>query len=115
MLYNHNVYQAEDRILCLGIHQKGYKLVFLPDALADVDPIKSLPDLFGQRKRWINGSYFAFEKVKKELDSNTDNNNEGFSCSLRALNIYLSLQNILTYFAPSFFLLIVHFSMQAIN
>lgn len=26
----------------------------------------------GQRKRWINGSFFAFEKVKKELGDPTN-------------------------------------------
>ena len=67
MLYNENVYLAEDRILCMGIHQKGFDMAFLPDAYAEVDPMKTVHGLLGQRKRWINGSYFAFEKVKKEL------------------------------------------------
>ena len=67
MLYNENVYLAEDRILCMGIHKKGFDMAFLPDAYAEVDPIKTVHGLLGQRKRWINGSYFAFEKVKKEL------------------------------------------------
>jgi chitin synthase len=51
----------------MGIHKHGYKLQYLPDAFALVDPMKSLPDLLGQRKRWINGSFFAFNKVKKQL------------------------------------------------
>jgi chitin synthase len=67
MLYDENVYLAEDRILCMGIHKKGFGMAFLPDAYAEVDPMKSVHGLLGQRKRWINGSYFAFEKVKKEL------------------------------------------------
>lgn len=67
MLYDENVYLAEDRILCIGIHTKDKDLVFLPDAYAEVDPIKTVHALLGQRKRWINGSYFAFEKVKREL------------------------------------------------
>ena len=67
MLYSENVYLAEDRILCMGIHKKDYSMAYLPDAYASVDPIKTVHGLLGQRKRWINGSYFAFEKVKKEL------------------------------------------------
>ena len=67
MLYDENVYLAEDRILCMGIHKKGFDMAFLPDAYAEVDPIKTVHGLLGQRKRWINGSYFAFEKVKREL------------------------------------------------
>ena len=65
MLYDENVYLAEDRILCMGIHKKGFGMAFLPDAYAEVDPIKTVHGLMGQRKRWINGSYFAFEKVKR--------------------------------------------------
>lgn len=65
MLYNENIYLAEDRILCMGIHKKGFEIKFLPDAYAEVDPIKTVHGLLGQRKRWINGSFFAFEKVKK--------------------------------------------------
>ncbi len=64
MLYNENVYLAEDRTLCMGIHQYKYDLAYLPDAYAWVDPIKTLYGLLGQRKRWINGSFFAFDKVK---------------------------------------------------
>jgi chitin synthase len=66
-MYDENVYLAEDRILCMKIHQNGYKLQYIPDAFATVDPMKSLQDLLGQRKRWINGSFFAFSKVKKTL------------------------------------------------
>jgi len=52
----------------MGIHKNGYKLLFLPDASAEVDPIKSLSALLGQRKRWINVSFFAFAKVKNSLN-----------------------------------------------
>lgn len=48
----------------MGIHQNDYDLQYLPDAHAYVDPIKSVHGLLGQRKRWINGSFFAFEHVK---------------------------------------------------
>lgn len=49
----------------MGIHKKGFDMTYLPDAYAEVDPIKTVHGLLGQRKRWINGSFFAFEKVKK--------------------------------------------------
>jgi len=48
----------------MGIHQNGFDLDYLPDSHAWVDPIKNLHGLLGQRKRWINGSFFAFESVK---------------------------------------------------
>ena len=67
LLYNENVYLAEDRTLCMGIHQQGFDLAYLPDAGATVDPIKTLYGLLGQRKRWINGSFFAFQDVTKSV------------------------------------------------
>ena len=60
MLYNENIYFAEDRILCIEIFKKGYKLGYIPSAFSLVDPIKSIDKLLGQRKRWINGSFFAY-------------------------------------------------------
>lgn len=65
VLYNENIYLAEDRILCMGIHKNEKDIIFMPDAYAEVDPIKTVNGLMGQRKRWINGSNFAFEKVQK--------------------------------------------------
>ncbi len=67
MLCNENMNLAEDRILCFGIHKNGFDLAFLPDAYSEVDPIKNLHSLLGQRKRWINGSFFAFAKVKEDF------------------------------------------------
>lgn len=75
MLYNENIYLAEDRILCMGIHKKGKEIVYLADAFATVDPIKTVSDLLLQRKRWNNGSYFAFEKVKKEMNTHWEASN----------------------------------------
>jgi chitin synthase len=66
-MYEENVYLAEDRILCMGIHLNGKQLLFLPDAYSFVDPVKNIGALLGQRKRWINGSFFAFEKVSKDF------------------------------------------------
>ncbi len=111
MLYNENVNLAEDRILCMGIHTRGYDMAYLPDAYAEVDPIKTVHGLLGQRKRWINGSYFAFEKVKKELSLHEKTN--GFECCLNIQILYLTLMNSLSYFSPSFFLFTVHIAMEA--
>jgi len=62
-LEDSNMYLAEDRILCLGIHALGYDLHYLPDVESYVDPVTSLTKLLGQRRRWINGSWFAFNYV----------------------------------------------------
>ena len=62
-LEDSNMYLAEDRIMCLGIHALGYDIAYLPDVESSVDPVTSLTRLLGQRRRWINGSWFAFNYV----------------------------------------------------
>ena len=61
------MYLAEDRILCLKIFSRvgeRYNLIYLPDAYAEVDPVTYLINMIGQRRRWINGTIFAFRYVK---------------------------------------------------
>ena len=90
----------------MGIHKKGYEMAFLPDAYAEVDPMKTVHGLLGQRKRWINGSYFAFEKVKRELSQNGR-----CEICLQFQMFYLSFMNALSYFSPAFFMFTVHIAM----
>lgn len=92
----------------MGIHQNGYDLEYLPDAHSWVDPIKTLPGLLGQRKRWINGSFFAFEKVKTTLSKDSSGD-----CCLKLQIGYLSFMNTIAYFAPSLFLFTLHIAMYA--
>jgi chitin synthase len=70
-LEDSNMYLAEDRIMCLGIHALGYTLDYLPDAESVVDPVTSLTRLLGQRRRWINGSWFAFNYVQEHSYEST--------------------------------------------
>ena len=99
---------AEDRTLCMGIHQNGYNLEYLPDAHAWVDPIKNLHSLLGQRKRWINGSFFAFEKVKRTLKES-----EKWDICLKLQIAYLNFMNMLAFISPALFLFTIHIAMFA--
>lgn len=87
-------------------------MAFLPDAYAEVDPMKSLPALMGQRKRWTNGSYFAFEKVKKEL-SEFHARTGTWEPLLYLQILYLTMMNSLSYFSVSFYLFTVHIAMES--
>ncbi|CAG9335226.1 unnamed protein product [Blepharisma stoltei] len=75
--YESNVYLAEDRVLCLSLvskkiakPQKSYLLRYIRRAIAETDAPDTLGGLISQRRRWINGSWFAvlhffssFEKI----------------------------------------------------
>lgn len=57
-----NMYLAEDRILCFELlARKGcsWTMHYVQDAVARTDVPHDLVSLIAQRKRWLNGSFFA--------------------------------------------------------
>lgn len=95
-LEDSNMYLAEDRILCLGIQALGYDLHYLPDVESYVDPVTSLTKLLGQRRRWINGSWFAFNYVREHSD-------EIDSCLFMVQLLYYSFVQKLQWISPALF------------
>ncbi len=87
----------------------------MPDAYAEVDPIKTVNGLMGQRKRWINGSMFAFEKVQKEMAQTTSPKMAVADFFLKLQILYLNFSNFLVYFAPALMLFTFHLTMQTIK
>jgi len=87
----------------------------MPDAYAEVDPIKTVNGLMGQRKRWINGSQFAFEKVQKEMKNSSSPAMAVVDFFLKMQIFYLNLSNFLVYFAPALLLFTFHLTMQTVR
>lgn len=57
-----NMYLAEDRILCWEIVAKpgqNYVLKYVKAAVAETDCPDTIPEFISQRRRWLNGSFFA--------------------------------------------------------
>ncbi|KAL6626107.1 chitin synthase-domain-containing protein [Neocallimastix sp. 'constans'] len=57
-----NMYLAEDRILCFELVAKkenNYILKYVRQAHADTDVPDNVPEFISQRRRWLNGSFFA--------------------------------------------------------
>lgn len=57
-----NMFLAEDRILCIEVvAKKGakYRLEYIKEAVAEADAVTKLTGLMKQRRRWLNGTFFA--------------------------------------------------------
>lgn len=57
-----NMYLAEDRILCWELVAKkgdNWVLKFVKQATGETDVPETIPEFLSQRRRWINGAFFA--------------------------------------------------------
>ena len=57
-----NMFLAEDRILCFELVAKAndaWTLTYVKPSKAETDVPESAPELIGQRRRWLNGSFAA--------------------------------------------------------
>ncbi|RLN10657.1 hypothetical protein BBJ28_00022734 [Nothophytophthora sp. Chile5] len=101
-----NMYLAEDRILCfelLARRGRNWTMHYVKDAIARTDVPETLVDLIKQRRRWLNGSFFAglfaisnFSRVWKESGHSLPR-----KIVLTLQFVYLGVQNLLSWFLLS--------------
>ncbi|OMJ83145.1 hypothetical protein SteCoe_15999 [Stentor coeruleus] len=107
--YNSNIYLAEDRVLCLSLFAaEGYDniLKYIPKAEAFTDPPPNYGSLLSQRRRWINGSWFALlDSVKNAHKIMKSKHN----CVRKAAFLFQTGYNVVSIF-QSFILVALFYS-----
>lgn len=66
-----NMYLAEDRVLCFALlcrQNHSWKLAWVPTARASTDVPSDLSVLIRQRRRWLNGAFFATMYFLRHFD-----------------------------------------------
>ncbi|KAH8925578.1 glycosyltransferase family 2 protein [Atractiella rhizophila] len=61
-VFTSNMYLAEDRILCWELVAKrggNWVLKYVKSAVGETDVPDQIPEFISQRRRWLNGSFFA--------------------------------------------------------
>ncbi|CAK58245.1 unnamed protein product (macronuclear) [Paramecium tetraurelia] len=99
-----NMFLAEDRVLCLLLFCQDFYLKYIPDAIVYVDACQSLIDLLFQRRRWINGSWFALNYVQETYHDKLEGSSHTWEAKqmLKFSIITANLNQLQQYFFQSF-------------
>lgn len=79
--FKSNIYLAEDRVLCMALvfkRDNRYLLRYVKNSVAETDVPPNLGVLLAQRRRWINGSWFALLDSLQKWQIIFYGNNHGF-------------------------------------
>jgi len=110
-LWDANMYLAEDRILCFEIvatKGKDYRLEYVKNAVAYTDVPLKLNLLLKQRRRWLNGSFFAMLHALANFPRifSTTTHSFGRKCLLAFELVYFVINVCITWFLIGSFFLI---------
>ncbi|OJJ06821.1 hypothetical protein ASPVEDRAFT_140716 [Aspergillus versicolor CBS 583.65] len=112
-VFTANMYLAEDRILCWELvakREERWVLRFVKSAVGETDVPDSIPEFISQRRRWLNGAFFAavYSIVNVKQLWKTDHS-IARKVLLQIESVYQLLQLIFTYFGLANFYLAFFF------
>lgn len=101
-VFTANMYLAEDRILCWELvakKEERWVLRFVKSAVGETDVPDSVPEFISQRRRWLNGAFFAavYSIVNAKQIWKTDHS-VARKVLLHIEFVYQFLQLLFTYF-----------------
>ncbi|TPX66961.1 chitin synthase [Spizellomyces sp. 'palustris'] len=112
-IFSANLYLAEDRILALELVAKPlskWTLHYVAKAAAETDVPDSVPEFIAQRRRWLNGSFFAqvyaIVNIGRTL---TTRHSIGRKLAFMLQAFYSLVSLLFNWFGPSQFAIIFYF------
>ncbi|KAI8816432.1 chitin synthase-domain-containing protein [Fimicolochytrium jonesii] len=111
-----NMYLAEDRILCFELVTKkdqAWVLKYVKSAKAETDVPDNVPEFISQRRRWLNGSFFAgVHALQHWYHIFKSGHNIGRKMLLLLEFQYNAIMTLFNWFGLSFFYLTFYFLAQ---
>ncbi|KAJ3116646.1 Chitin synthase, class 2 [Nowakowskiella sp. JEL0407] len=118
-VFSANMYLAEDRILCFElVTKKGEKWVlkYVKSAKAETDVPSTLAELISQRRRWLNGSFFAAVHAITHFAHFVRSSHGWFQIALfMVLTIYNTFNLVFSWFSIGNFYLTFFYLFNGIN
>ncbi|PYI24270.1 chitin synthase A [Aspergillus violaceofuscus CBS 115571] len=112
-VFTANMYLAEDRILCWELvakREERWVLRFVKSAVGETDVPDTIPEFISQRRRWLNGAFFAavYSIVNGRQLWKTDHSLVR-KILLQIESFYQFMQLLFTYFGLANFYLVFYF------
>ncbi|PKY05611.1 chitin synthase A [Aspergillus campestris IBT 28561] len=112
-VFTANMYLAEDRILCWELvakKEERWVLKFVKSAVGETDVPDTVPEFISQRRRWLNGAFFAavYSIVNVKQLWQTDHS-IARKILLQIESVYQFMQLLFTYFGLANFYLAFFF------
>ncbi|KAE8212026.1 hypothetical protein CF327_g4281 [Tilletia walkeri] len=96
-VFTSNMYLAEDRILCFELAAKrgsDWVLKYVKNARGVTDVPDTLPEFISQRRRWLNGSFFAAIYALYHTRQFTQSGHNSWRKAVLVLESFYSLINL---------------------
>ncbi|KAJ3256529.1 Chitin synthase, class 2 [Borealophlyctis nickersoniae] len=118
-VFSANMYLAEDRILCFELVTKrneNWVLKYVKDASAETDVPAYIPELVSQRRRWLNGSFFAAVHALTHCSIMFRSGHSKTRKTLFGIQVVYNLVNLgFSWFAIANFYLTFYFLFSGVN
>ncbi|KAI8818729.1 chitin synthase-domain-containing protein [Fimicolochytrium jonesii] len=118
-VFKANMYLAEDRILCFELVTKlneNWVLKYVKNASAETDVPGALPELISQRRRWLNGSFFAAVHAVTNFKLLWRSSHSGSRIAVLSFQEIYNIYNLIfSWFSVGNFYLTFHFLFQGTN